>query len=77
MITVAGGTGQVGQSLTQALVRQGEQVRVLTRDPVAAQDAFGATAVEIVGIDFDDAAMLKGAFRGSDKAFLSHGTSDR
>ena len=36
MITVAGGTGLVGKSLTQALVRDGAQVRVLTRDPAAA-----------------------------------------
>jgi NAD(P)H dehydrogenase (quinone) len=33
MITVAGGTGLVGKSLTQALVGDGEQVRVLTRGP--------------------------------------------
>jgi uncharacterized protein YbjT (DUF2867 family) len=77
MITVAGGTGRVGKSLTQALVRDGEQVRVLTRDPSAARAAFGATALEIVGVDFDDIATLRAAFMGSDKAFMSYGTSDR
>jgi NAD(P)H dehydrogenase (quinone) len=77
MITVAGGTGLVGKSLTQALVGDGEQVRVLTRDPKAARAAFGAATVEIVGVDFDDAATLRAAFTGSDKAFMSYGTSDR
>jgi uncharacterized protein YbjT (DUF2867 family) len=77
MITVAGGTGLVGKSLTRTLVRDGEQVRVLTRDPNAARTAFGDTDVEIVGVDFDDVATLQAAFTGSDKAFMSYGTSDR
>jgi uncharacterized protein YbjT (DUF2867 family) len=63
MITVAGGTGLVGKTLTQALVRAGEQVRVLTRDPKAAR----AAKVEIVGVDFDDATTLRAGFTGSDK----------
>ena len=53
MITLAGGTGLVGKSLTQALVRDGEQVRVLTRDPDAAAAAFGDAKLEIVGVDID------------------------
>ena len=77
MISVAGGTGLVGKTLTQALVGDGEQVRVLTRDPKAAQVAFGDATVEIVGIDFDDAATLRAGFTGSEKAFMSYGTSDR
>ena len=77
MITLAGGTGLVGKTLTQALVRDGEQVRVLTRDPNAAAVAFGDAELEIVGVDFDDAATLRAGFTGSDKAFMSYGTSDR
>jgi NAD(P)H dehydrogenase (quinone) len=77
MITVAGGTGLVGKSLTEALVAEGGQVRVLTRDPVAARAAFGDAKLEIVGVDFDDAATLRAAFTGSDKAFMSYGTSER
>jgi NAD(P)H dehydrogenase (quinone) len=73
MITVAGGTGLVGKTLTQALVRAGEQVRVLTRDPKAAR----AAKVEIVGVDFDDATTLRAGFTGSDKGFMSYGTSGR
>src|SRR4029077_8581726 len=77
MITLAGGTGLVGKTLTQALVRDGEQVRILTRDPNAAAAAFGDVKLEIVGVDFDDTATLRAAFTGSDKAFLSYGTTDR
>jgi NAD(P)H dehydrogenase (quinone) len=77
MITVAGGTGLVGKSLTEALVAEGGHVRVLTRDPVAARAAFGDAKLEIVGVDFDDAATLRAAFTGSDKAFMSYGTSER
>ena len=77
MITLAGGTGLVGKTLTQALVRDGEQVRVLTRDPNAAAVAFGDAELEIVGVDFDDAATLRAGFTGSDKAYLSYGTTDR
>ena len=77
MITVAGGTGLVGKSLTQALVGEGEQVRVLTRDPKAARAAFGDAKLEITGVAFDDVATLRAGFTGSDKAFMSYGTSDR
>ena len=59
MITVAGGTGLVGKSLTHALVGDGERVRLLTRDPKAARVAFGDAEVEIVGVDFDDTATLR------------------
>jgi uncharacterized protein YbjT (DUF2867 family) len=77
MITLAGGTGLVGKTLTQALVRDGEQVRVLTRDPNAAAAAFGDAKLEIVGVDFDDTATLRSGFAGSDKAYLSYSTTDR
>jgi NAD(P)H dehydrogenase (quinone) len=77
MITLAGGTGLVGKALAQALVRDGEQVRVLTRDPNAAATAFGDAKLEIVGVDFDDAATLRSGFTGSDKAYLSYGTNER
>ena len=73
MITLAGGTGLVGRTLTQALVRDGEQVRVLTRDPEAAATTFGDAKLEIVGVDFDDTATLRSGFTGSEKAYLSTG----
>jgi NAD(P)H dehydrogenase (quinone) len=77
MIAVAGGTGLVGKPLTQALVGEGEQVRVLTRDPKAARAAFGDAKVEIVGVDFDHTATLRAAFTGSNTAYMSYGASDR
>jgi NAD(P)H dehydrogenase (quinone) len=77
MITLAGGTGLVGKTLTQTLVHEGEQVRVLTRNPEAAAAAFGDAKLDIVGVDFDDPATLRSGFAGSDKAFLSYGTTDR
>ena len=77
MITVAGGTGLVGKPLTRTLVGEGEQVRVLTRDPKAARAAFGDADIEIMGVDFDDPPTLRAGFAGSDKAFISYGTSDR
>jgi NAD(P)H dehydrogenase (quinone) len=77
MITLAGGTGLVGRTLTQALLRDGEQVRVLTRDPNAAAAVFRDAKLDIVGVDFDDPATLRSGFTGSDKAYLSHGTTDR
>lgn len=77
MITVAGGTGLVGKPLTRTLVGEGEEVRVLTRDPKAARAAFGDADVEITGVDFDDAPTLRAGFAGADKAFMSYGTSDR
>ena len=77
MITVAGGTGLVGKPLTRTLVGEGEQVRVLTRDPRAARAAFGDADIEIMGVDFDDVPTLRAGFAGSDKAFISYGTSDR
>ena len=47
----------------------------LPADPKAARAGFGDTEVEIVGVDFDDAATLRAAFSGSDKAFMSYGTA--
>jgi NAD(P)H dehydrogenase (quinone) len=77
VITVAGGTGLVGKSLTNTLVGEGEQVRVLTRNPKTARAAFGDAKLEITGVDFDDVATLRSGFTGSDKAFMSYGTTDR
>jgi uncharacterized protein YbjT (DUF2867 family) len=77
MITIAGGTGLVGKQLTQTLLQTGAHVRVLTRDTQKAKSTFDKRSVEIVGIDFDEPQTLRDAFKGSDQAFLSTGTSDR
>jgi uncharacterized protein YbjT (DUF2867 family) len=49
----------------------------LPADPKAARAALGDAGVEIVGVDFDDAATLPAGFTGSDKAFMSYRTSKR
>jgi uncharacterized protein YbjT (DUF2867 family) len=77
MITVAGGSGRVGMALTQTLVRDGQRVRVLTRNPKTARAALGDADVEIVAVEFDDTATLQAGFTGSAKAYMSYGTSER
>jgi uncharacterized protein len=47
-ILVTGATGFVGSALTRALIRRGDHVVALSRDPAKARDRFGPL-VEIVG----------------------------
>jgi NAD(P)H dehydrogenase (quinone) len=78
MIAIAGGTGTVGGKLARKLLAEGARVRVLTRDPGAHAGVFdGDAGVEWAAVDFDDPASLRSAFRGTDRAFLSTGTSPR
>ena len=44
-VTITGATGRVGQRLVAALVRRGDQVTVLSRDPGRAGAALGVEAV--------------------------------
>jgi uncharacterized protein YbjT (DUF2867 family) len=68
-ILVAGATGKLGRIVTRQLLERGAQVRVLARRPTLAREQFGA-AVEIAAGDFDDAASLRAAAAGTDRAFL-------
>jgi uncharacterized protein YbjT (DUF2867 family) len=78
MITVTGGTGTVGAQLARRLLAEGAQVRVLTRDPARAAGLLGDNRdLELVRVDFDDPDSLRTGLRGSDRAFLSTGTSPR
>jgi nucleoside-diphosphate-sugar epimerase len=61
-ILVTGATGKVGSRLVKRLVRRGDQVRALVRDP-SKLDAPGAEA--ITG-DLHDPASLEAAVRGVD-----------
>jgi uncharacterized protein len=47
-VLVTGATGFIGRALTRALLRRGDPVIILTRDPVRARDRFGPL-VEIIG----------------------------
>ena len=73
MIAVAGGTGLLGSRLVAALIAQGHEVRVLTRDRTHAAAALGATP-KIVEVDvrrpdglaeaLEGAATVVSAFHG-------------
>ncbi|MFN2562324.1 MAG: SDR family oxidoreductase [Jatrophihabitans sp.] len=65
MILVVGGTGRLGRELVPALTRQGEAVRVLTRDASkAAGPAAVGTGVELMAGDLRDPASLERAVAG-------------
>jgi len=66
MILVAGGSGRLGRLVVDGLVRGGESVRVLTRDPSATTD-LSRPGVELVKGDVRDAACLGPALSGVSK----------
>ncbi len=73
-ILLTGATGYVGGRLLTELVRRGEQVRCLARNPARLNVPPG---VETIGGDVTDRASLDAAFRGIDVAFyLVHSMGD-
>jgi len=64
VIAVAGGTGLLGSRLVAALIAQGEEVRVLTRDRSRAGAALGTTP-EIVEVDVRHPDGLAEAVQGA------------
>ena len=77
MLTIVGSTGLVGKPLAKAVLKAGERVRLLTRDPAKAKGIFDEKNAEIVQVNFDDPKSLAAAFKGTDRAFIATGTSDR
>lgn len=66
MQLVIGATGNIGRRAVAALLRQGEQVRALTRRP----DAAGLPVqAHVVGGDLDDRASVVDALRGVQGVF--------
>ncbi|MEP7034226.1 MAG: SDR family oxidoreductase [Dermatophilaceae bacterium] len=63
MILVAGGTGLLGRLVVARLIDAGRSVRVLTRDPVAANDLVDS-GVELVTGDVRDPGSLGPALSG-------------
>lgn len=64
LIVVCGATGQVGGSAARRMLKEGWQVRAITRNP----DGHGARALsdlgaEIAVADYDDESSLAGAFK--------------
>jgi uncharacterized protein YbjT (DUF2867 family) len=66
-ILVTGATGRVGRHVVDQLVKRGQSVRVLTRDPVKA--SFPAS-VEVAKGDLLDIDALRSAFKGVKALFL-------
>jgi uncharacterized protein YbjT (DUF2867 family) len=64
MITIAGGTGNLGSLLVSRLAAQGLQLRVLTRDP-GHLSAPASPGVEVVSADVRDPDALERAIAGS------------
>jgi uncharacterized protein YbjT (DUF2867 family) len=75
-ILVTGATGRLGL-IAQLLVRPGQRIRAMTRDP-RSQIAIGlaAAGAEIVPGDFDDRASLEAAASGAEIA-IAAGTAHR
>ncbi|GKQ52049.1 NmrA family NAD(P)-binding protein [Bradyrhizobium sp. Ce-3] len=73
-IAIAGATGRVGSTLASLLASDPVDITVLTRRPDAPQLPKGAS---IAAVDFDQPDTLQNALRGTDRLFVSHGTSPR
>jgi uncharacterized protein YbjT (DUF2867 family) len=65
-ILVTGGTGTVGSAVVKELLRRGETVKVLTRNPSKLKDTKGVTAVKG---DLLDPASVRQIFDGIDRVF--------
>lgn len=70
-VLVTGATGQQGGAVARELLRRGHRVRALTRRPnSAAAHALTGLGAEIHTGDFDDAASMAAAAKGTDAAFI-------
>ncbi|WP_248963665.1 SDR family oxidoreductase [Sphaerisporangium perillae] len=72
-VLVTGATGTVGRHVVRHLLRAGEKVRALTRDPAKADLPEG---VEVVAGDLTDMGTLAQAFDGVTAAHLINFASD-
>lgn len=69
MFAVAGVTGHTGGAAADALLRQGEKVRVIVRD-ARKGEAWRARGAEVAVASLDDAAALANALNGASGAYL-------
>lgn len=69
MILLTGITGNIGGATARALLAKGVRFRALVRDPGKAS-AWAAKGVELVQGDIEDAAAVKRALAGVDRALL-------
>jgi NADH dehydrogenase len=66
LITVLGGTGFVGRALISRLIRDGHQVRVLTRHRARHSDLLVLPGLNLLDTDIYSASALQTAIAGSD-----------
>jgi uncharacterized protein YbjT (DUF2867 family) len=65
-IVVTGATGLQGGAVTRHLLKEGWQVRALTRKPDSTKArALAALGAEVVQVDTGDPASLRPAFEGA------------
>lgn len=68
MYAIMGATGHIGSRITDALLAQGKQVRVIRRDAAKLAD-FAKRGAQIAAGDANDAAFLTEAFSGAQAVF--------
>jgi uncharacterized protein YbjT (DUF2867 family) len=69
MFAVAGVSGRTGAATAEALLKQGQKVRVLVRTPAQGEPWIRRHA-EVALVDFNDEASLTTALKGMSGAFL-------
>ncbi|GDY14274.1 nucleoside-diphosphate sugar epimerase [Planctomycetota bacterium] len=69
MFAIMGATGNTGRKVVEALLRQGEHVRAITRDSLRAEN-LRILGVEAVCADPQDPTKLTEAFAGARAAFV-------
>lgn len=68
-VLVTGATGQQGGVVARSLLRQGQKIRILTRNPAKGEELRKMGAEVVVG-DLTDTASVKTALQGIKKVFL-------
>ncbi|UZT99036.1 NAD(P)H-binding protein [Chryseobacterium fluminis] len=68
-IVVLGATGTVGSKISEILLNEGHQVKLVTRNPEKLE-RFRNLGAEIISRDMSDMDTLTNAFRNADSAFV-------
>jgi uncharacterized protein YbjT (DUF2867 family) len=78
VILVAGGTGTLGSRVVRKLLKRGEEVRIMTRDPEGTRASeLRALGAEVLRGDVCDARSMDAAMRGIDALVVSvHALAD-
>jgi uncharacterized protein YbjT (DUF2867 family) len=75
MHIILGGTGHVGSAAAMSLLRQGEAVTIVTRDPSKCAD-WTRRGAEIAVADVHDSEALRQVFRQGERLFLLNPPAD-